>query len=114
MNRMTATKEYSMAGNESKAWIIKADGTEVPLDHRPTYEETVKIIKGYMVIVTCPNTLNEYHRVLTMYVDEDGRCKPNQVKNVKASAISGHYIVGDVLMLMGWRALAPQKAVKGG
>ena len=80
------------------ARVIKADGTEELLDHRPSLEEAQKIVGGYIEFAYCPSGL-------TLVVDEEGRLK-NKPANPRATAIyQRSLIVGDVILLEGWKTV---------
>jgi len=81
------------------AQIIKADGTEVDLDHKPTYEEAKKIIGGYIEVAYGRDHLGTFQ----LLVDEDGI--PRDLPfNPKATRIYRQSpIHGDVILLRGWR-----------
>lgn len=91
----------------NKATIIKSDGTEQVLDHRPTLNEAQKIVGGYIEFVS--GKING--KVVIMVVDEEGLLK-HKPKNSKATlAYWARYpgissiIVGDVIILEGWRTV---------
>ena len=83
----------------NKAYILKSDGTHIELDHKPTYDEAVEIVGGYIEFAHCP------HRV-TLVVDEEGRLKGKPINKVATSLYTVSPIVGDVLVLEGWRSVA--------
>lgn len=86
-----------------KATVIKADGTCQELDHRPTLEEAQKICGGYVQFIkTCTKPV----RILV--VDDEGKLK-GKLLNKKAMALlikdSSVAIVGDVIVLEGWKTV---------
>lgn len=90
-----------------RAYILRVDGTEQELDHRPTYDEAVKIVGGYIEFVKGKKD----SKTLTMVVDEEGRLKGYH-KNSKATLLywarcpyCADVIMGDVLVLEGWRTV---------
>jgi len=81
------------------ATVYRLDGTTELLDHRPTLEESRKIIDGWIELI-------KVGRTTTLVVDEEGRIKDKPV-NREITAMYGHctyggYIVGDVIVLEGW------------
>jgi hypothetical protein len=83
-----------MANNSAK--IIKSDGTEQILDHCPTLAESQKIVGGY--IEKIPIRFSNK----TLIVNEDGRIK-NLPLNHRASQMFFFPIVGDIIVLEGWK-----------
>jgi hypothetical protein len=79
----------------NKAYILKVDGTEQVLDHRPTLEEANTIVGGYIELVYLPHNI-------TLVVDDEGRLKKYPT-NQKASKMYGSLIVGNVIVLYGWK-----------
>jgi hypothetical protein len=87
--------------DSNKAYILKSDGTRVDLDHRPTLEESQKIVGGYIEFAhPRPPT------GITIVVDEDGLMK-HRPMNVKATELYGNIspIVGDIIVLEGWKTV---------
>lgn len=86
----------------NKATIIRVDGTKEELDHRPTLKEAQGIVGGYIEFVTVGGNK-------TLIVDEEGKIKNKPtnrgVTNIYGSQIYGGYIVGDVILLEGWRTV---------
>ena len=87
-----------MTMQRKKATVIKVDGTEITLPTRPSLTEAQRIVGGYIALLHLP-------RRLTIVVDEDGLLKPKP-RNTRAS---DYYqlgdLVGDVIVLEGWRTL---------
>jgi hypothetical protein len=85
-----------------KATIVRADGTETELDHRPSLEKAQNIVGGYIELVKAGHNT-------TLVVDEEGRMKNQPVNNTITSrfkrSIYGLRIVGDVIVLEGWRTV---------
>lgn len=79
-----------------KATLIKVDGTITELDHRPTLEEAQGLVGGYIELVRI--------RPYTLVVDEEGLLKKKQY-NQKVKYFFGRDIVGDVIILEGWRTV---------
>ena len=86
------------------AYIIKVDGTRVDLDHRPTLEEAQEIVGGWISLVGVGSGR-------TLVVDEEGKPK-GKITNLKATRMYRKYmpdvgglIVGDVIVLEGWRTV---------
>lgn len=91
----------------NKATIIRVDGTEQELDHRPSLKEAQGIVGGY--IEFAKGKLNG--KVVTLVLDEEGKLKDKK-KNSKATLLYwkqyphiGDTIVGDVIVLEGWRTV---------
>lgn len=85
----------------NKAYVLKVDGTREDLDHRPTLAEAQKAVGGYIEPLPQPR-VNGVPR-LTVYGDEEGRMKCKPV-NRQASDLLGYPVVGDVMVLEGWRS----------
>ena len=84
----------------NKAYILKADGTRVDLDHRPTIKEAQKIVGGYIEFAH-PKSPTK----ITIVADEEGRLKGYK-PNVQATTLYGRsLIVGDVIVLEGWKTV---------
>lgn len=85
-----------------RATVIKVDGTEQELDHRPTLQETQQIVGGYIELVKVGDGK-------TLVVDEEGKVKHKPTNKViterYGNLIYGGYIVGDVIVLEGWRTV---------
>jgi len=86
----------------NSATIIRADGTEEALDHRPSLEEAQKIVGGYVELVKVGGNR-------TLVVDDEGKLKGKPANKVitiiYGSQIYGGYIVGDVVVLEGWKTV---------
>lgn len=86
----------------NKATIIRVDGTEEQLDHKPTLEEAQKIVGGWIELVKVGGSK-------TLVVDEEGKLKNKPtnkvITNIYGSEIYGGYIVGNVIVLEGWRTV---------
>lgn len=92
-----------------KLIILRANGDVIELeqDHQPTLEELQCIVDGYISII--PDVRWE-NLPADMYVNEEGLLKlKKKLANIKATGIyhqsySGtNFIVGDVVILIGWR-----------
>ena len=82
-----------------KATVIKADGTTLELDHRPTLKEAQTIVGGYIELLKLKGTR------LTVVADEEGKIK-NYPRNWRASGLFKPWeLVGDVIILEGWRTV---------
>ncbi len=91
----------------NRAVVIKADGTEYTLDHRPTLAEAQEIVGGYIGLVKARNTDTATPSgVVTLVVDDEGKMKRKPtnytVTKLYGSSIYKGYIVGDVIVLEGW------------
>jgi len=88
-----------------KATVIKVDGTEYQLDHRPTLKESQEIVGGYIEFAHPDNKGKKTQERLTLVVDEDGLVKGKPL-NLKATNIYQRSpIVGDVILLEGWQTV---------
>ncbi len=88
---------------EKRAYILKVDGYQTELKHQPTLKEAQEIVGGYIEVIRC-NSIP----VKKMVVDEDARIKtPQKPINIEASKIcnQGISILGDVIILEGWRSV---------
>jgi len=82
---------------ENLAYVLRANGDRVDLDHRPTLEEAQKVVGGYV----------ERVKILggVVFVNEDGFAL-HLSDNLYASSLVRQHIVGDAVVLKGWRTLA--------
>jgi hypothetical protein len=80
------------------AYILKSDGTKIPLDHRPTLKEAQKIVGGYIEFAHC-------HNKYTLVVDEEGLLKGYPLNKEATSMYGCSPIVGDVIVLEGWKTV---------
>lgn len=82
------------------AYILKVDGTKVPFSRRPTLKEAQEAVGGYV------ERLLPYHNrgFITAFGDEEGRIK-QYLFNKPASELLGYQVVGDIVVLIGWREL---------
>lgn len=85
-----------------KATVVKVDGSVQELDHRPTLKEAQQIVGGWIELVKVGGNK-------TLVVDDEGKMKnklTNKVITDKyGSSIYGGYVVGDVIVLEGWRTV---------
>jgi len=95
----------------NQARILRVDGTEVILDKRPTLSEAQTIVGGYIELV--PGRKAD-GKAVTLVVDEEGRLRGGKKKNSQATLLYwrtdkhiGGIIVGDVIVLEGWRTVSP-------
>lgn len=85
----------------NKATVIKVDGTEQELDHRPTLEEAQAIVGGFFELVKVGSGK-------TLVVGKPkGKRRNNKATSILQSAYIGPVtnIVGDVIVLEGWRTV---------
>lgn len=86
----------------NKATVHKADGTCYELDHRPTLKEAQEIVGGFIELVKAGNGI-------TLVVDDEGKLKNKPVNkyitDAYGSKIYGGIIVGDAIVLQGWRTV---------
>ena len=90
---------YTTEEAKNKAYVLKSDGTTVDLPEQPTLAEAQKAVGGY--IEKMPTNLCRTPR-LTVYANEEGRMQALPV-NRKATDLLGFTVVGDVLVLQGWK-----------
>jgi len=87
---------------QGKATVIKSDGTTTELDHRPTLEEAQKIVGGYIQLFRVGNNI-------TLVFDEEGAIKNSPINRIITDTYwnkrYGGFIVGDVIVLEGWRTV---------
>lgn len=85
-----------------KATVVKVDGSEQELDHRPSLTEAQQIVGGYIELV-------KIEKSRTLVVDEEGKVKSKPTNKVitdrYGSQVYGGYIVGDVIVLEGWQTV---------
>jgi len=97
----------------NKATVVKVDGSIQELDHRPSLKEAQQIVGGWIELVkVCQYDNVGYPKRRSgavLVVDEDGQGKNKPVNKVitdrYGSSIYGGYIVGDVILLEGWRTV---------
>lgn len=86
----------------NSATIIRVDGTQEQLDHRPSLKEAQEITGGYIELVRVGGNK-------TLVVDEEGKIKNKPTNRVitttYGSQIYGGYIVGNVIVLEGWKTV---------
>lgn len=91
----------------NRAVIIKPDGTETILDHRPTYDEVSKAVGGY---IEYTQGRDETGKMVTIIVNEEGlleRLSYNDIVNRMRERLHGEsYLVGTAVVLWGWRTTA--------
>lgn len=85
----------------NKATIIRVDGSEEELDRRPSLGEAQRIVGGWIELVKVKGG--------TLVVDEEGKIKNKPTNKIitkrYGNQIYGGYIVGDVIVLKGWRTV---------
>jgi len=82
-----------------KATILKVDGSEQELDHRPTLKEAQEIVGGYIELLPIRG------QDITLVLDDTGRLKGKPM-NIKASNLFKPWkLVGDIIVLEGWRTV---------
>ena len=90
-------KAEDEATQQHKATLIKVDGTETVLDHQPTLEEAQNLCGGWIDIFRIGANKS-------LVWDEEGNVK-NKPRNPKATDLAGFHVVGDVILLEGWRTV---------
>ena len=90
----------------NKATIVRVDGTTEELESRPTLEEAQQIVGGYVALVKAKD---HWGNSVTLVVDEEGdpKGKPrnNSISLVYGHSVRGEQIVGNVIVLEGWRTV---------
>jgi len=90
----------------NKATVVKVDGSTQELDHRPTLKEAQEIVGGWIELVKAKD---HWGNKVTLVVDEEGKPKnkfeSKSITMVYGQSIYGGYIVGDVIILEGWRTV---------
>ncbi len=83
----------------NSATIIRVNGKEEKLDHRPSLAEAQQIVGGYIELLSADDK--------TLVVNEEGRLKRLPINN-KATALYSYksYILGNVIVLGGWRTVS--------
>lgn len=89
-----------MAPKLKRARVLKTDGTEVALN----LAEAQAAVGGYIELM--PRSKQSPR--LTAYANEEGRLIGLPV-NIRASELLGYAVVGDVVVLDGWRSLRDDK-----
>ncbi len=90
----------------NKATIVRVDGTTEELDGRPTLVEAQQIVGGWIELIKAKD---HWGNSVTLVVDEEGKPK-NKPTNKSATliygpSIYGGYVVGDVIILEGWKTV---------
>ena len=89
------------AETKGKATVIRVDGSKKVLDHRPSLEESQKIVGGW---ITFTSAKGADGKTVTLVVDEEGLLK-NKPANHTIMSLYGRDLVGDVIVLEGWRTV---------
>ena len=94
----------------NQAKILKVDGTEEILKGRPTLSEAQTTVGGYIEYVAGRKADG---KAVVLVVDEEGKLTGKK-KNSQATLLYwrtdkhiGGVIVGDVIILEGWRTVSP-------
>lgn len=82
-----------------KATVIKVDGSEKELDHRPTLAEAQGIVGGYIELLPLRGTK------LTLVLDEEGNLKQRPTNHRASMLFHPWKLVGDIIVLEGWRTV---------
>lgn len=90
----------------NKATVVNVDGSVKELDHRPPLKEAQKIVGGYIELVKAKD---HWGNSVTLVVGEEGKLKGRPenkaITSVYGQSIYGGYIVGNVIVLEGWRTV---------
>jgi len=86
-----------------RAYVVRVNGSIEKLAKCPTLSEAQSIIGGYIELLKVDGDK-------TLIVDEDGKLRGKLINQSITSKygfdIPGGYIVGDVIVLEGWKDLA--------
>ena len=88
----------------NRATVYRVDGTIEELGHKPTLKEAQEIVGGYIELVKV--------RGKVLVVDDEGKLehknKPTNklITSLYGSQIYSGYVVGDVIVLEGWKSVA--------
>ena len=85
-----------------KALVIHPDGHEESLENQPSLLEVRKIVEGYVEVI--PTIFCKDTTVTMALGNEDGRLI-GLTKNPKASSLLNYNVVGNIVILKGWRDL---------
>lgn len=90
----------------NSATVVRVDGTTEELDCRPTLVEAQQIVGGYIELVKAKD---HWGNSVTLVMDEEGKLK-NKPTNKSITmtygpSIRGGYVVGDAIILEGWRTV---------
>lgn len=89
---------------DKRAYVIKVDGTQIELEHRPTLKEAQQIVGGYIEFAHCQNPAR------TLVVNEEGIPRGLPF-NGKATGLYQQgkrgivNIYGDAIVLEGWKTV---------
>ena len=96
----------------NKAVVFRTDGTKEELGHRPSLKEAQKIVGGYIELVKASQVKDDDPipgSLVTLVVDEEGKVKNKPTNKIITERygryVYGGYIVGDVIVLTGWRTV---------
>jgi len=91
---------------DKSAVLIKTDGAVQELKGRPTLKEAQQMVGGYIELVKARDI---WKNTVTLVVDEEGKIKDKptnkSITMVYSASIYGGYIVGDVIVLRGWKTI---------
>jgi len=87
---------------KNKAYVIMVNGDEEKLKSRPTLKESQTIVDGY-ITYTKAEELSTKKKVI-LVVDEEGLLK-GKTPNKGVMRKFGRHLVGDVIVLEGWRSV---------
>jgi len=89
----------------NKAIVVRTDGSQQELDRRPSLEEAQQIVGGYIELVRA----SDGKHTVTLVVNEEGKLLHlpvnKAITDTYGSSIYGGYIVGNVIVLHGWRTV---------
>jgi len=89
-----------------KATIVRVDGSTEELDHKPSLEEAQKVVDGYIELIKAQDIWKNKVRLV---VNEEGKIinlpTNKSVTMIYGPSVYGGYIVGDVIILEGWRTV---------
>ena len=90
----------------NSATIVRANGNVEELTIRPSLKEAQTIVGGWIELVKAKDHSGN---AATLVVDEEGRLKGKPINNsittTYGQSVFGGYIVGDVIVLKGYRTV---------
>lgn len=82
-----------------KATVIKVDGTEEVLDHRPSLKEAQEIVGGYIELLPIKG------QRLTLVLNEEGKLQGLPLNKRASELFKPWTLVGNVIVLEGWQTV---------
>lgn len=92
---------------KNSAAIVTVEGTRINFDHRPSLTEAQEVVGGYIELLKARSS--KTGGLVTLVLNEEGKPKHLSVnKSITeefGQSIYNGYIVGNVIILTGWRTL---------